>query len=96
MINSKKRWLWLGGIFLFPSRSSPSSAFRERLKPEHSTNSYDPKTGATLVPKAGMRGPGDIVFSIGVIILALFMVRLLTGVRAHRPAPRLATVQRAE
>lgn len=43
-----------------------------------------------------MRVPGDIVFSIGAIILALFMMRLLTGARARRPVPNIALVQPAE
>ena len=43
-----------------------------------------------------MRVPGDIIFSIGAIILALFMAWLLTGVRAGRSAQDTAMVQPAE
>jgi nitric oxide reductase subunit B len=32
-----------------------------------------------------MRVPGDIVFSIGAILLALFMAKLLIGPRAKQP-----------
>ncbi|MBY4636499.1 hypothetical protein K5P26_05015 [Sphingopyxis sp. XHP0097] len=68
----------------------------ERLKTELSTNSYDPKTSAIPVSQAWTRVPADIVFSIGAIVPVRFMVRLLTGARAIRPAPRLAAGQPAE
>ena len=42
-----------------------------------------------------LRVPGDIVFSVGVIFLALFAVKLVTGGQRARPAPAIAGVVQA-
>ena len=36
-----------------------------------------------------MRMPGDVVFSAGAVLLALFMAKLLAGPRAKQPEPAI-------